>query len=163
MPKSRQGFSLVETLLALLLLSLTAMLLVRTSAANAIALAQTTKLSTAVRMASEFSEWTHRSGQLALGVPLDQALPELGAHRISCDDGDCSAEQGAWHYVSRWRERLALAIPDVRVDICIAIAPFDGTAGWSCDPDGGVWVMKLGWPPRSAVAPTIAIALAPAS
>lgn len=158
----RNGFSLVETMLALLMVSLAAMLLVRSSTANALALAQVIKKSSAVRLASEFSAWTHRDGHLALGMPLDQALAEAGAHTVLCDLGDCNAAQGAWQYLSRWCERLSLAIPDAQVDICIDQAPQPGQALWFCDPKGKAWVMKLGWPPASAAEPAIVVELAPA-
>ena len=65
MRTGQQAFSLVETLVALLMISLAAMLLVRASAANAIALAQTIKYASAIRLASEFSAWTHHDGHQA--------------------------------------------------------------------------------------------------
>lgn len=155
----RNGFSLVETLLALLMVSLAAMLLVRSSASNAFALAQVMKKSSAVRLASEFSTWTHRNGHLTLGMPLDQAVAEAGAHSMVCDLGNCDAAQGAWHYLSRWTERLSVAIPDAQVGICIDRVPQPGQAVWSCDSHGNAWVMKLGWPPSSAEAPAIVVEL----
>lgn len=158
----KNGFSLLETLLALLMVSLAAMLLVRASASNAFALAQVMKKSSAVRLASEFSAWTHRDGHLALGMPLDRAVAEAGAHSVACDLGDCTAEQGAWHYLSRWYERLSLAIPDAQVGICVDQVPQPGQAAWYCDPHGKAWVMKLGWPSGSAAVPTLVVELAPA-
>jgi type IV pilus assembly protein PilV len=159
MPASRRGFSLVETLIALLIVSLAAMLMVRSSAANAIALAHSMKRVSAVRLASEFSAWVYRDGPVALGMPLDDAMAEANAQAIDCHEGHCTAEQGAWHYLSRWRERLLLEIPDARVLICVDDAPSVSGAGWSCHPDGATWVMKLGWPPRSDDGPVITLEL----
>ena len=155
----QHAFSLVETLVALLMISLAAMLLVRASAANAIALAQTIKYASAIRLVSEFSAWTHRDGHQVLGIALDEAFAESSAHASDCYEGSCSAEQGAWHYLVRWQERLLLDIPDVRVDLCIDNEFSVPTTRWSCDPHGNSWVMKIGWPPRSKAAPTIVIAL----
>jgi hypothetical protein len=140
-------------------MSLAAMLLVRASAANAIALAQTIKYASAVRLASEFSAWTHRDGHQALGMPLDEAFAESSAHPPDCDEGNCSAEQGAWHYLFRWRERMSLDVPDVRVELCIDDELSVLSTGWTCDRQGNSWVMKIGWPPRSEAVPTIVIAL----
>lgn len=159
MPASRRGFSLIETLIALLMVSLAAMLMVRSSAANAIALTQSLKQVSAVRLASEFSAWVHRDGPVALGMSLDEALAEADAHAIDCHEGHCTAEQGAWHYLSRWRERLSLAIPEARVLVCVDHAPPVSSAGWSCDPEGATWVMKLGWPPRSDHGPALTLEL----
>lgn len=158
----QQAFSLVETLVALLMISLAAMLLVRASAANAIALAQTIKYASAIRLASEFSAWTHHDGHQALGMPLNDAFAESSAHTSDCYEGSCSAEQGAWHYLVRWRERLLLDIPDVRVDLCVDNELSVLSAEWACDPHGGAWVMKIGWPPRDEKVPTMVIALGPA-
>lgn len=158
----RQGFSLVETLVALLMISLAAMLLVRASAANAIALAQTLKYTSAVRLASEFSAWTHRDGHQALGMPLDEALSESSAHSSTCYEGSCSKEQSAWHYLVRWRERMSLDIPDARVDLCVDNELSLLSLEWSCDPHGSAWVMKIGWPPRDEKAPMMVVALGPA-
>lgn len=160
---NRSGFSLIETLVALLMVSLAAMLLVRASAANAFALSQVIKRSSAVRLASEFSAWTHRDGHLALGMPLDEALVESGAQAMSCDPGDCNAGQGAWHYLSRWRERLSVAIPDVQVRICIDQPPQAAFVAWPCDPHGPAWVMKLRWPSGSTALPPLAVELAQAA
>lgn len=162
MRTSRNGFSLVETLLALLMVSLAAMLLVRSSAANALALAQVMKKSSAIRLVSEISAWTRRDGHLALGMPLDQAVAEAGAHPVFCDSGNCNATQGAWHYLSQWSERLSLAIPDAKVDICIDQVLQPGQPVWSCDSHGNAWVIKLGWPPSSADVPAIVVELTPA-
>ena len=162
MQRSRHGFSLVETLVALLLVSLAAMLLVRASAANAVALAQTIKHASAVRLASEFSAWTHRDGHLALGMPLDEAIAVSAARSAACYDGNCSAEQGAWHYLSRWRERLYADIPDARISVCVDDEPSSYGALWFCDSHGDAWVMKLGWPPQSDNVPAIVIELGPA-
>ena len=159
MQKCRSGFSLVETLVALLLVSLAAMLVVRSSAANAVALAQAVKKSGAIRLTSEFSAWTHRSGHLALGMPLGEALAEVDARSICCDAGDCNAEDAAWHYLSHWRERLSREIPDARITVCVDEIPSLPDAGWPCDPHGHSWVLKLGWPPRSDIAPFVIVEL----
>lgn len=163
MRTNQRGFSLIETLVALLMVSLAAMLLVRASAANALALSQVIKRSSAVRLVSEFSAWTHRDGHLALGMPLDEAFAGSGQHATSCDLGDCNAGQGAWHYLSRWRERLSVAIPDAQVRICIDQPPQAGLVAWSCDPHGPTWVMKLRWPSGSIAVPPLVVELAQAA
>lgn len=160
MPTSRGGFSLLETLVALLMVSLAAMLLVKASAANALVLARSIKSASAVRLASEFSAWTYRHGHRALGMPLDQAMDEAAIRATDCDEGYCSAAQGAWHYLSRWRERVLLQIPDARIAVCIDGAHSSGT-GWSCDASGDAWVLKLGWPPKSGVGPSLVVELGP--
>ena len=161
MRTSRYGFSLVETLVALLLVSLAAMLQVRASAANTVALARTIKYASAIRLASEFSAWTHRNGHRALGVSLDQAIDESRAHPINCYE-NCTAKQTAWQFVSHWLERLAIDIPDARISICVDQSSPSSASRWACDSKGDAWVIKLGWPSQSDVAPVIAVELGPA-
>ena len=159
MRRCLSGFSLVETLVALVLVSLAAMLVVRSSAANAVALTQVIRKSVAFRMTSEFSAWTQRNGQLALGMSIDDALAEVHDHAISCDMGDCDAHQAAWHYLSQWRERLSVELPDARMVVCVDDFPAPPVSGWSCHSNGSMWVMKLGWPPRSDAEPSVVVAL----
>jgi len=163
MSNSRYGFSLAETLIALLMLSMAAMLMLRSSAANALVMAQTMKAASAVRFASEFSAWVNRGGHTVLGMSLDEALAQSDAHRVSCDDGGCSAEDGAWHYLSRWRERVFEAIPDAQIMICTDSVPVDKPTGWHCDAGGSAWVMKLGWRSGSVAAPAIVLELMPSA
>ena len=163
MSNLRSGFSLAETLIALLMLSLAAMLMLRASAANALVMAQTMRAASAVRLASEFSAWVSRGGHTVLGMPLDEALAHSEAHATACDDGGCSAEDGAWHYLSRWRERVFETIPDAQIVICADTAPADKPTAWGCDADGSAWVMKLGWRSGSVVVPAIVVELMPSA
>ncbi len=160
-----QGFSLVEQLLSLLIVVLAAVLLVRMSAANAIVSQQSVRRMSAVRLGSELSAWIQRSGHLALGTSINQALDQLRSTSVAadvsamcCPPAVCDANASAWQYLSLWQTRLNRAVPDARMIVCFGKADALTETDWSCEPEGSVLLMKLGWP-RTAAIPSIVMPL----
>ena len=150
------GFSLVETLVSLLMVTLAAMLVIRMSAANEIVSQQSSKKASAFRLGSELADWVQRGGHLALGVPLEQALTELAnsstVNRQSipcCVAADCDASASAWYYLALWRDRLQQAIPDNRWALCEGEIDTLDDLDWACAREGSVLLMKLGWPAKA--------------
>jgi hypothetical protein len=142
------GFSLVEQLLSLLIVALAAVLLIRMSAANAIVSQQSARRMSAVRLGSELSAWVQRGGHLALGTSIDKALDDLRTDSVNA----------AWQYLALWQTRLSRSIPDARLMICLGETYTLTIPDWSCDSQGSVLLMKLGWP-TAAAAPSILMPL----
>ena len=160
-----QGFSLVEQLLSLLIVALAAVLLIRMSAANAIVSQQSARRMSVVRLGSELSAWVQRGGHLALGTSIDQALEDLRTASVSADpstvccppDG-CDARSSAWQYLALWNSRLIRSIPDARLMICFGETSTLTIPDWSCESQGSVLLIKLGWPVTAAT-PSIVMPL----
>jgi Tfp pilus assembly protein PilV len=160
-----QGFSLIEQILSLLIVALTAVLLIRMSAANAIVSQQSARRMSAVRLGSELSAWVQRGGHLALGTSIDQALDDLRTASVNADpammccppDG-CDARSSAWQYLSLWHSRLIRSIPDTRLMICLGETSTLTNPDWSCESQGSVLILKLGWPVTAAM-PSIVMPL----
>jgi hypothetical protein len=147
---STKGFSLVEQIIALLMVAMTAVMLVRASTTNAIIFEQASRQASAARLVSEFSAWVRRGGHLALGMPLDQALAQSSGtgttSNACCLHLSCDHAASAWHYLTLWRARLRQVMPNVRVMICLGDADSGAATGWACDTYGRTLLMKLGWP-----------------
>lgn len=141
------GFSLVEIMVAVLMVALAALLLVQASRSNAAARSQSLTRASAVRLGTELAEWTRRDGHQALGMPLAQALVEPPPSSLrDCHDLllPCGPQQAAWHYLARWQARLHEAIADAQLVVCTDLAPEAATGDWECDPDGLTQVLKIG-------------------
>ncbi len=138
------GFSLIETLVALLMVAMAAMVLARVSSANSAARMQTAAASTAIRLASEFAEWTRRDGHVQLGVPLSEALVQAASVSLTgeCPDG-CDARQAAWRYLAGWRARVLRALPGAQLLVCADDVVRNTTATWSCRDGGSALMLKI--------------------
>jgi Tfp pilus assembly protein PilV len=148
LPLSASGFSLVDVMAGLLVVSLAALLLVQVSRSNAATRAQSLARASAVRLGTELAEWTRRGGHHHLDMPLAQALDATGASASADDchdpESSCDARQAARGYLARWRARLLESIGDARLLVC-AVSPADAaSADWSCAADGVTQVLKIG-------------------
>lgn len=155
------GSALTEMMVSLLIVAAIAAQIIQSGSANAIARTQPVARLHAMRLALEFSEWAHRRGLQALGMPVNDALT-AAPPAFSCYDGECDAAQGAQHYLAQWRARLLRMIPLARAEICVDQAPVGPEFAWACDPAGSSIVLKLGWPPSAGALsfpPTLVVAL----
>lgn len=162
---SIQGFSLVEQLISLMIVALSAVLLIKVSAANTIVSQQSARRMSAARLGSELSTWVQRGGHLALGTPFDQALDQLHSASVSattsmscCPPDGCDASSSAWQYLALWQTRMSHSIPDARLMICFGEIDTLSIPDWSCESQGSVLLMKLGWP-TTAATPSIILPL----
>lgn len=163
--RSRKGFSLVEQLFSLLIIAIAAVLLIRTSTANAIVSQQSARRMSVVRLSSELSAWFQRGGHQALGVPIDDALHQLqngtvtpGSSLRCCPPDGCDASASAWHYLTLWHSRLLHFAPDVQVMTCVGEPGISSQPYWYCSPQGRVLLMRFDWPTAKTV-PSIVIPL----
>ncbi len=143
-----RGFSLVELMFAVLMVSLAAVLLVQASRSNAVARSQLLARTHAVRLGAELAEWARRGGHHDLGMPLAQALEAsaLPTYARDCHDPApaCDPKQAAWHYLSHWRARLRDAVAEARFVVCDDRPPETTAADWACNATGMTQVLKIG-------------------
>lgn len=144
------GFSVVEQMIALLMVAMAALLLIRSNTTNSIIFQNASRRASAVRLASEFSAWVRRGGHLGLDMPLEQALKQSSSTTVlsnaCCMKSSCDKAASAWHYLTAWQWRLRQVMPDARVMICLGDVDSSAKVDWSCATDGSVLLMKLGWP-----------------
>ncbi len=166
MQRRESGFAVLETAVALLIVSLAAVLVVQSGGANAVARTQALARSSAARLAAELSEWTRRHGEAAPAEPLALLIASAGDPALPCHEGDCDAAQGARHFLHMWHMRLLRTLPGARAEICNDHPPGLARPAWACDPGGSASVLKLGWPSApgaSGFPPALAIELGPAA
>ena len=158
MPYCRYGFSLVESLISLLMVSMAALLVIRMSSANAIVFQQATQKASAVRLTSELSMWVQRGGHLALGMPLDQAIDSLSDASprpppsiLCCQPEGCDSNSSAWQYLALWHDRFQRQLPDTRWMVCKEDIAMPEPGNWTCGAAGEALLIKLGWPSDAKV------------
>ncbi len=154
------GFSVVEQMVALLMVAMTALLLIRSNTTNSIIFQNASRRASAVRLASEFSAWVRRGGHLGLGIPLEQALKQSSSTTVvsnaCCVESSCDKAASAWHYLTAWQWRLRQVMPDARVMVCLGDVNSIAMTDWTCATHGSALLMKLGWP-VTAPAPALVI------
>jgi type IV pilus assembly protein PilV len=181
------GFSLVEVLVSVVVLSvglLGAMSLMLASARTSNEAATFTAAVNLVRDLSEKARmnkgiaakndaanaylderWAERAGQEGAGqegageegAGEEGAVPSCAASGTPCN----AAQLAAWD-MREWKQRIAAALPDARVSVCFDETPWNAATGaydWACSHAGRSVVVKLGWTPRGA--PLIDRATAP--
>jgi type IV pilus assembly protein PilV len=131
-----RGFTLIEVLAALCLLSLAALAIVGL-------------------------QWRslHATHQSALQRKAMQLAVDIADELRAGTAPDAPAQ-------AAWTERAAAALPNGRAVICRDPAPWNDAAGayrWSCDPAAGPLLVKLGWQEGGATpaAPLLVLPVAP--
>lgn len=154
------GFSLVEVLVTIIILSIGMLGAAGMQAASLQANTQTRYQVIAAALAGELAE-SMRGNHLVAQEPLATANPylvdyssgTLAEPEIDCQSETCSGNTDAdrlsnaqWQ-VHEWMTRVQSDLPSPRVRICFDSTPFDSTgqAKWDCDDTGGVLVAKLAW------------------
>jgi type IV pilus assembly protein PilV len=133
---SARGFTLIEVLLALCLLSLAALSIVNLQWRSL----DTTHQSVLHRKAMQFA--TDIADELRVGT-----VPDAPAQ-------------------AAWQERAGAALPGGRVVVCRDPSPWDDAAGayrWACAPAAGPLLVKLGWQEGGSApaAPRLVLPVAP--
>lgn len=160
--RAEGGFSLLEVLISIVVLSIgllgaVGMLLAAVRSTN-----ESGSFTTAVNLVRELSEKARINKNIAarnnaknVYVVDDwksgSALPSNGSDTAciggaaACKDTDLAA----WD-VHTWLERVDAALPDARVAVCFDDNPFadDGNYAWPCSKTGRNLVVKLGWTSR---------------
>lgn len=154
------GFTLVEVLVAIVILSFGLLGMVGLQAASLQANRDARLQSTAVSLGKELAEMMRGNKDVAL-LPEDAGNPYAGDFSTSpLDSGAASyclakgnscvsATAVAQAELTEWLARVDAQLPGARVKICNDSAPYDasGLPRWYCTPSGtpDVMVVKIGW------------------
>lgn len=160
--RAERGFSLLEVLISIVVLSIgllgaVGMLMAAVRSTN-----ESGSFTTAVNLVRELSEKARINKNIAARNNANNtyvvddwksgsALPGEGSDTAcigaaaACKETDLAA----WD-VRTWLARVDAALPDARVAVCFDDAPpaTDGQYAWSCSKAGRNLVVKLGWTPR---------------
>ncbi|MDO8261677.1 MAG: type IV pilus modification protein PilV [Gallionella sp.] len=153
------GFSLVEVLVSIVVLSFGLLGMVGMQAASLKANREARLQSSAMVLARELAEMVRSNN--AIGILTGAANPYLGSFSsplaaatptyclsvgtTACADNTAIANAE----MTEWLARVDTELPGARVDVCFDAAPFDTTTGlprWACAAGtSGVIVVKIGW------------------
>lgn len=148
------GFTLLEVLVAIVVLSFGVLGVVGLQAAALQANKEARYQSSAVRLGRELGDLMRGNKDLAVTtsaatnpylVDFDGTLPTTSA---DCYAGACiSRTEVAQFNIREWLGRVDTELPGVRVKVCFDATPYTaaGTPRWDCTDAGGVAVVKMGW------------------
>lgn len=158
--RTQRGFSLVEVLVSVFILSIGLLGSVGMQAAALKANTQTRYLNTAANMARELAEKMRGNHQIAREndagtnpflLSYSSGTPSTPAK--NCFKGECSAtgptalaEAAQWE-IYEWLTKTVNELPSPRIVVCFDSQPFDtgGTPRWACDNLGDSTVVKMAW------------------
>lgn len=163
--KEIHGFSLVEVLISIILLSFGLLGMVGLQAAALQANRDSRIQSSAVRLARELGELMRSNKEVGIATTVasnpylityyndptaSSSANAVPAATTNCFTGDCSAATKidlAKFEVQDWLTRLNAELPNARVKVCFDATPFDsaGAPQWACSGTGGLAVIKIGW------------------
>jgi type IV pilus assembly protein PilV len=157
----QSGFSLVEVLVTIVILSIGMLGSAGMQTAALQANTQTRHQVVATALASELAEAMRGNHHIALKTDaadnpylIDHSSGALAEPPVDCLVDSCSANtdeerlNNAQWQVHEWMGRVQSELPSPRVRICFDSAPFHaatGEARWNCDNAGSVMVAKIAW------------------
>jgi type IV pilus assembly protein PilV len=155
------GFSLVEVLVTIVVLSIGMLGSAGMQTAALQANTQTRHQVVATSLASELAEAMRGNHLIALNTDpaanpylINHVSGALTAPPVDCKVDSCSANtdeerlNNAHWQVHEWMVRVQSELPSARVRICFDSTPFHaatGAAEWDCDDSGDVMVAKVAW------------------
>jgi type IV pilus assembly protein PilV len=158
--RRRHGFAMLEALVAVLLLSLSALayaaLQLRGLSNNSSALWR----SKAVQLTLEMSD-RMRANQAGVAAGAYSSLLAPGAAPACGTAAACTPAQSATLDYALWSTAVAAALPGGSGVVCLDGTPDDGVAGApACDGQAGTYAVKVFWTERG-VASRLAVELRP--
>lgn len=153
------GFSLIEVLVAIIILSIGMLGAVGMQAAAMQSNKETRNQSVAASFARELADKMRGNHAVAIKsaaadnpyLIAETTLTGTGsfvAPTENCFTTACSsaAAVAIWD-MADWKNRVQNALPDPKIKVCLDKAPFaaDGTAKWACTDDGDITVLKMAW------------------
>lgn len=148
------GFTLLEVLVAIVVLSFGVLGVVGLQAAALQANKEARYQSTAVALGRELGDMMR--GNKDLAIVNGTANPYLLANftdasalpsAVSCDPCADATAMGQFN-MADWLTRVRESLPGARVVICFDESPYSSTDGrpeWACSGSGGLAVVKIGW------------------
>lgn len=160
------GFSLIEVLVSIIVLSFGLLGMVGLQAAALKANRESRVQSSAVRLARELGELMRSNKEIGIATTNNPYLIDyyndpatnpdpttpvaVPAATTNCFTADCSTAtktELAEFEVRDWLTRLNADLPGAKVTVCFDSTPFDasGIPQWACSHSGGLAVIKIGW------------------
>lgn len=170
------GFSLVEVLVSIVVLSVGLLGTMRLLLAAAQTSSEAATFTAAVNLVRELSEKARMNKSVAASngaanaYLVEQWVAGTGSEAASATGGGqmcvasgapCDAAQLAAWDMREWKQRTAKALPAARVSVCFDEAPWNDAAGeyaWACSHTGRSVVVKLGWASHADTAETARVA-----
>lgn len=157
--KTAYGFSLIEVLVSIVVLSFGLLGMVGMQAASLQANRDARLQSSAAVLARELAEMIR--GNKNIGILPTATNPYIGSFvapltpttssyclNVASTTAACAnPTEIARAEMTEWLARVDAELPGARVDICFDQAPFDanGLPRWPCTTTGDVIVVKIGW------------------
>jgi type IV pilus assembly protein PilV len=174
--RSAGGFTLLEVLVAIVVLSFGVLGVVGLQAAALQANKEARYQSTAVAMGRELGDLMRGNKDVAItaGNPYLGSWASTATLPTAPSCTPCaSATDVAQANMADWLMRVRDALPGVRVEVCFDADAYGGTAAalpkWGCTDTGGLAVVKMGWTrqstnrndadPEQAVRPVVVVPL----
>lgn len=168
--RRQTGFSLVEVLVAIIILSVGMLGAVGMQSAAMQSNKEARNQATAVTFARELGERMRGNHTIAIQNSasnnpylFDTTLSNASSvapFSVNCFTTGCPIVKDAatWD-VADWQGRVQAALPTARVKVCFDKSPYDsaGVPRWVCTGDGDLTVVKMGWT-SSNTAGTLAFA-----
>ena len=155
---SQLGFSLIEVLVAIIVLSIGMLGAVGMQSAALQSNKESKNQSAAVTFARELGERMRGNHRIAIQTAtadnpylFDTTLSgtsSVATFTVNCATTGCpSTKDAAIWDVADWQGRVQAALPTPRVKVCFDKAPYDsaGVARWACTDDGDLSVLKMSW------------------
>ena len=152
------GFSLIEVLVAIIILSVGMLGAVGMQSAALRSNKESKNLAAAVMFARELGERMRGNHSVAIKTVasdnpylFDTTLTgtsSVATFNVNCFTAGCSVpkDSATWD-VADWQGRVLAALPTPRVKVCFDKDPYDsaGIARWACTNDGNLSVLKMSW------------------
>ena len=166
----QSGFSLIEVLVAIVVLSLGMLGAVGMQTTAMQSNKETRSQAVATTFARELAEKMRGNHAVAIQTTavnnpylFDTTLTSpssVATFSVNCFTTGCStgADVAAWD-VADWQGRVRAALPTPRVKVCFDASPFDsaGKPRWACTDSGDIAVLKMSWT-RNSTAGTLEFA-----
>jgi len=157
--RSDTGFSLLEVLVAIVVLSFGVLGVVGLQAASLQANKEARNQSAAVRLGRELGDMMRGNKDIAiLSGSANPYLVDFTSPASpptapqNCSTTACSTPTAVAQFqIEDWLSRVTNELPGVHVVICVDSAPYDtnGIPQWTCTNTGGLTVVKMGWTRQS--------------
>ena len=154
--QNHHGFSLIEVLVAIIILSVGMLGAVGMQSAALQSNKESKNQAAAVSFARELGERMRGNNRVAIKKTDNPYLfdtkstgtTSLATFTVNCFTTGCADPKDAavWD-VADWLGRVITVLPTPRVTVCFDDAPYDssGIARWACTDKGDVSVLKMSW------------------
>jgi len=165
--RSQRGFTLLEVLVAVLILAIGVVGMLGLQAASLQANRDVRQQSSAVRLATELGEMMRANKAVAIQATagnnpylLSNFTGTMPSATVNCFTQICTSTQLAQSDIYGWLTRIQGTaavtgvssnvpgeLPGARVVVCFDATPYDGGGlpQWECSNSGGMVVVKIGW------------------